>query len=333
MRPVGTTRSGTHFGATELPQKQRRVLRRARRLEVVSIVYIASVAALMFLVMGSSQAMQAAFVEDLLSLVPPISFLVAARVAAKEPDRKHPYGRHRAVAVGHLVASVALLTMGLLLTWESVSGLVKAEHPPIGTMQLFGHTVWAGWVMIAAMVYGGIGPVILGRLKLPLAEQLHDKVLHADADMNKADWMTAGSGILGILGIGMGLWWADAAAALVIALGILKDGGTNVRAAVAGLTDTTARTVDDKHEHPLVRQIDDYLGSRPWIAAHRSRVRDMGHVFQVEVRVVPRDGRVDLDRLHQVGEDLRAMDWKLQDVTVSPALRIDEGERTAAPAD
>lgn len=187
--------------------------------------------------------------------------------------------------------------------------------------------------MIAALVYSGIGPVILGRLKKPLAEQLHDKVLHADADMNKADWMTAGSGILGILGIGMGLWWADSAAALVISLSIVKDGWTNLRAAVAGLTDTTARTVDDKEEHPLVRRIDDYLGSRPWIAQHRSRVRDMGHVFQVEVRLVPRDGRVDLERLHQVTEDLRAMDWKLDDVTVSPALHVDEGERMGPPAD
>jgi hypothetical protein len=59
----------------------------------------------------------------------------------------------------------------------------------------------------------------------------------------------------------------------------------------------------------------------------------MGHVFQVEVRVVPRGGQVDLARLHQVTEDLRAMDWKLDDVTVSPALRIDEGERTSAPPD
>jgi cation diffusion facilitator family transporter len=328
-----SSRHGSYFGATELPEEMQRVLRRARRLEIVSIVYMASVIAVIYLVMGSSQAMRAAWVEDLLSLVPPISFLVAARVAASKPDHKHPYGRHRAVAVGHLVAAVALATMGLLLTYESLSGLIQREHPPIGTMQVLGQTVWAGWLMIAALVYGGIGPIILGRLKKPLAEQLHDKVLHADADMNKADWMTAASGILGILGIGMGLWWADAAAALVISLSILKDGWSNLKAAVAGLTDTTARTVDDRHEHPLVRQIDDYLESRPWIAQHRSRVRDMGHVFHVEVRVVPRGGEVDLTRLHQVTEDLRAMDWKVDDVTVSPALRIDEGERTSAPPD
>ncbi|HRL81685.1 MAG TPA: hypothetical protein PLK46_15340, partial [Propioniciclava sp.] len=32
-------------------------------------------------------------------------------------------------------------------------------------------------------------------------EQLHDKVLYADADMNKADWLTAAGSIVGILGI------------------------------------------------------------------------------------------------------------------------------------
>lgn len=317
-------RHRTHFGRTELPEELQGVLRRARWLELITIGYMLSVVAVIYLVMGSSQAMRAAFVEDLLALIPPTSFLIAARVAASKPDRKHPYGRHRAVAVGHLVSAVALLSMGVLLSWESASGLLRQEHPPVGTLQVLGQTVWAGWLMIAALAYSGIGPIILGRLKKPLAEQLHDKVLHADADMNKADWMTAGAGIVGILGIGMGLWWADAAAALVISLSILKDGVSNVRAAVAGLTDTTARTVDDRHEHPLVRQIEDYLDSRPWVAAHQTRVRDLGHVFHVEVRVVPRGGELDLDRLRQATEDIRALDWKLDDVTVAavPAVEV-----------
>lgn len=333
-----SSRHGTHFGRTELPEDKQRVLRRARRLEIVSLIYMSTVITVIYLVMGSSQAMRAAWVEDLLSLVPPLAFLIAARVAASSPDHKHPYGRHRAVAVGHLVAAVALCTMGVLLTYESISGLLQQEHPPIGTMQVFGHTVWAGWLMIAAMVYGGIGPVILGRLKKPLAEELHDKVLHADADMNKADWMTAAAGILGILGIGVGLWWADSAAALVISLSIVKDGWSNLRAAVGGLTDTTARTVDDKHEHPLVRQIDDYLESRPWVVGHQARVRDMGHVFQVEVRVVPRGGEVDLARLQQVTQDIRDLDWKLDDVTVAAVPELpdvanwdDDSRTTAGP--
>ena len=50
--------------------------------------------------------------------------------------------------------------------------LLHAEHPPIGTVRLLGHTFWAGWLMVAAMESDtGIGPFILGRMSLPLAEQ------------------------------------------------------------------------------------------------------------------------------------------------------------------
>ena len=58
--------------------------------------------------------------------------------------------------------------MGVYLIVDSAMGLLRGEHPPVGTVGLFGHAVWAGWVMIAAMVYTAIGPVILGRMKLPL---------------------------------------------------------------------------------------------------------------------------------------------------------------------
>jgi hypothetical protein len=38
-----------------------------------------------------------------------------------------------------------------------------------------------------ALTYSIVPPVILGRMKLPLAKRLQDKVLHTDAMMQKAD--------------------------------------------------------------------------------------------------------------------------------------------------
>ena len=64
----------------------------------------------------------------------------------------------------------------------------------------------------------------MGRIKLRYAEQLSDKVLRADADMNKADWLTGLATAVGVLGIGLGFWWADAVAALVVSISISKDG-------------------------------------------------------------------------------------------------------------
>ena len=41
-------------------------------------------------------------------------------------------------------------------------------------------------------------------------------MLYADAKMNKADWLTATAAMVGVVGIGVGLWWVDAVAAIAI---------------------------------------------------------------------------------------------------------------------
>jgi cation diffusion facilitator family transporter len=305
------------FGRTELPPEIEAMVRRAVRLEWLTLAFLASAVTVVFLVMGSSQAMQAAWAEDLLSLIPPIAFLVAVRLTRRPPSARHPYGYHRSVGVGHLASAVALLAMGLFLVVDSGSGLLGQEHPPVGLVVVLGHEVWSGWLMIAAMVYTGIPPVLLGRAKMPLARALHDRVLYADADMNKADWMTAAGSIVGVLGIGAGIWWADSAAALFISASILRDGVTNLRVAAGALMDERAQTYDGDDPHPLVQEVDDAVGRHAWVDRTRSRIRDEGHVFHVEVFVVPSVDAVALEDLTALRDDVRAVDWKLEDVVVT----------------
>ncbi len=313
------------FGNTELAAKESAAFTKAVRLEVVTFAFMVTAVLAVMLAMGSSQAMKAAWIEDMLALIPPAAFLVGARRARKRPTPGHPYGFHRSVAVGHLVSAVALLTMGLFLVEDSAMSLLRAEHPPIGTVQLFGQTFWAGWLMIAVMVYTGVPPFFLGRMKLPLAEQLHDKVLYADADMQKADWMTAAGTIVGVLFIGMGWWWGDAAAALLIAASILRDGARNLRFATSGLMDERARTYDDKQPHPLTQRVDERLRQLPWVTDSRSRIRDQGHVFHVEAFVCPApDEEPTLDRLEEAVAAVRELDWKLDDVVVMPVRDLSD---------
>ena len=319
--------SAPGFGDPALPQAQRRALRRARRLQFIGIAYLVTCVAVVYVVMGSSQAMKVAWIEDLLSLIPPIAFLMATRRARRPPSTSHPYGHHRAVGTAHLAAAVALFVMGLFLVYDSGTGLLAGEHPPIGTMPLFGHTVWAGWLMILAMMYTGVGPVILGRLKLPLAQELHDKVLYADADMNKADWMTAGAAILGVLGIGLGLWWADGVAAMVIATSILRDGWMQVSGSARDLMDGEVRHFDDADVHPVVDEVLSVTRHRSWIAASGCRIRDKGHVFHAEVFVVP-VARVTVEQCTELTDAIRSLDWKLDDVVVAPVAAVPAGART-----
>jgi cation diffusion facilitator family transporter len=317
--------SGTdvRFGHTELPQEQQDALRKAKKYEWITIGFLAASTALVFGVLGNSQAMKAAWVEDVLSFLPPIAFLFATRVIRRHPSEDHPYGYHRAVGIAHVVAAVALTVMGAYLIVDSAIGLLSAEHPTIGGFNFFGQTIWLGWLMITAMVLTAGPPIWLGRVKMKLAEKLHDKVLYADADMNKADWMTALAAAVGVAGIGIGWWWADYAAALVISGSILHDGVRNTRAAVSALMDKRAMTYDDDAPHPLGQQLDTYLRGLPWAETAKSRIRDEGHVFHVESFVVPARGTMPtLDQIEAAREACVAMDWKVQDMVIVPVAEL-----------
>lgn len=307
----------------QLPEKPQEALTRAIRLEWITIVFLIVSVIAVGMVAGQSQAMQAAWVEDSLSLLPPIAFLIAVKVIRLQPSLRHPYGHHRSIGVAHLVAGTALLMMGSILLFTSLMGLISLEKPPVGTTVLFGHQFWAGWLMIAVMLPTAIVPVILGRMKLKLAEELHDKVLRADADMNKADWSTAVATIIGVLGIGVGLWWLDAVAAILVASSIVFDGVTNVRAAIGDLTDARATHFDNSEAHPLIKEAEEATRTLPWVRQAAARVRDQGHVFHVEMFLIPEPGQdPTVEQLMAVRQQLLGLHWKIHDVAVVPVGSI-----------
>jgi cation diffusion facilitator family transporter len=298
---------------TTIPPEIEADLKRAVRLEWWTIAWMVSIITLIGLVMGSSQAMKTAWIEDILSLVPSLVFLLALHFERKPPTARFPYGYHRVNSLAFLVAAVALAVMGTVLLAESALSLFRAEHVTIPTVQLLGREVWLGWLMIAALAYSTVPPVILGRLKLPLARRLQDEVLHTDALMQKADWMTGLAGIAGIIGIGLGYWWADAVAAGIISFSILHDGLTSLRIAVAELADGAPRELgstrlEEEAEALKARLLDLYPGAEV-------RLRDSGRFILAQVCGVAPPGPVDLDALWP-GKPERS--WRFAQLSFAP---------------
>ena len=312
----------------DLPAERRRDRDRARRLEWVTIGFMLSIITLLYFTLGSSQAMKTAWVEDILSLIPPIAFLVATRFESRAPTERFPYGFRRAVAIAFLCGAVALTAMGAFLLYEAVMTLLMKEHPTIGTVEVFGRQVWLGWLMMASLVYSVIPPVILGRMKQPLAKRMHDKALAADADMNRADWLTGLAAIAGIFGIAMGWWWADAAAAAVISLDILHDGWKNLTQVVRDLMDERPTPVGETEPDPLPRRMEERLLAMEWVEDAAVRLREEGHVLTGEAFVVPRGDDGLVEKLDRAGSELKALDWRLYDLSVVPVRTL----RGAAPA-
>jgi cation diffusion facilitator family transporter len=302
--------------AFEFPPAQEQALRKARRLEWVTIAYLISVGIVMYLVLGSSQAMKTAWLEDLLSLIPPTVFLLASRIAIWTPNKRFPYGYHRAVSIAFLCASLALFTMGAWLLIEAITKVVMAEHPTIGGIPLFGRVIWLGWLMLPALVWSAVPAMFLGRAKLPLAKDLHDKVLFTDANMNKADWLTASAAFVGVLGVGFGLWWTDAVAAALISLNVLHDGYKNLREVVTNLMDEVPKLVDSSEVDPLPDRVQEYLKQLPWIEDAQVRMREQGHVYFGEAFVVASEEENLAERLYHATQECAALDWRIHDFVI-----------------
>jgi cation diffusion facilitator family transporter len=307
----------------EFPPEVEACYRKARRLEWITIVYISSAAVFLFLTMGSSQAMKTSFYEDVISLVPAIAFLVGTSIARRKANPDFPYGRHRATSIAHLTAALALCMMGGFLLFEAVMKYMTGERATIGGFNLFGHMIWGGWPMLAALVYTGVPSVFLGRIKLKLAPKMHDKVLYADAKMMKADWMAESATAVGVLGTGFGLWWLDPLAAALVSADILKDGIGTLKTAVSDLIDRRPERADKSDFEHLPNEIAKLLRNLDWVEDAAVRMRDEGHIFIGEAFVVPEAGTPNLPALlEQASESARALDWRVQDLVIMPVQKL-----------
>ncbi|MBC3539313.1 cation transporter [Rufibacter sediminis] len=316
----------------EYPEELQPVFKKAKKLEWITVAYLISTALVVFFTMGNSQAMKTAYFEDLLSLTPSVSFLIASRIFHKKPNKDFPYGYHRVVGIAYLCSALALFAVGAFLIFDSASTLIKQEHPTIGIKVIFGHEIWLGYLMIGAMLYSTIPAMILGHLKLPLAKKLHEKNLYTDADMNKADWMTGAAAIPGIIGIGMGWWWADSVAAIIISLDIIKDGYKNLKQAVFDLMNQIPKTVDDQETDPLLLEIEHKLKHQPWVKEHTFRLREEGHIYMGEALVVPHDEVNLTQRLEKLGKEISELDWRIQEFLLMPVQKLPNDGEDGRPA-
>lgn len=307
----------------KMPETQQKALKRAVMLSWLTIAYLVADTIVLFLIKGNSQAMQAAWVQDLLALIPPLAFLIGTRVISRRASTRFPYGFHQAQDIAHFVSAVALLAFGGFLLVQSAMTLVTVERPGIGLMVIFGFEIWHGWIMVAVMALGVIPPLILGRLKLGPAKLLHNKVLFTDSKMNKADWLSSVAAIVGITGVGLGIWWMDAVAAIVISLDILQDGYQNLRSSLSGLVDSIPYKLGGSELHPLPARLNRHLADLSWVKEAGCRVREEGQVFHVEAFVVlDNPAEIPVKRLREAREECLSLDWKIHDVTISPVEEL-----------
>lgn len=195
--------------------------------------------------------------------------------------------------------------------------LVTLEHPTVGSVEILGRRIWLGWLMLSALAFSGIPQWFLARAKLPLAEELNDKVLHADAAMNRADWLAAAAAALGVVGIAFGIWWLDAVAAIFIAAEIIEEGVKHLRGVYFHLLGEEPTSVDYLEPVGLTDRIEDRARALDWVRDARARLREEGRVYFGEVFLEPEGDGVSPEALREATETLQEIDWRIRDVVVT----------------
>jgi divalent metal cation (Fe/Co/Zn/Cd) transporter len=180
--------------------------------------------------------------------------------------------------------------------------------------------------MMAALTLSMFVGMYCGRIKQPVAKTLHSKAIEAESATNRNEWMSEGAGIIGILLVGFGLWWADAVAAALISLEIVHEGTNNLRQVIADLMDEAPSQMGEHELEPLPRRLQAAAEQLPWVDAARVRLREHGHVITGDVFVVPRANTDLVPAIADAVERLASLDWRLHDLTMMPV----DGDALAA---
>lgn len=287
------------------------------RLSWMALAYQIGVTVLVGFTAGGSQAMKTEWIENALAIIPIAGVLLTRNTEIWQPEKSHPFGHHRSGTIAFVAAAFTLACVGTYLFCDSLINLIRSEYPSIGGITLFGYTFWHGWLMIGVMAFTAVPPMILARSKISVAKLIHDKPLYACADMNRANWLSNGAGVIGLVLVASGFWWGDSLAALVISLDIMRDGYGNVVKSLSDVMDRHPVDLETGQQHPIVGAVETAVRALPFVDDERTLIREHGRYLFAEIFIQPNElmppatiaGRL-------VREAVMPLDWRLQHAAI-----------------
>ena len=252
--------------------------------------------------------------HSLLDLAATVLTYLGVRVSGKPADAEHQYGHGKIESVTALAETALLFVLAAVVIFEAAQRLLGGEsHPVAATPTAF--------VIIAASI--GID-FFRGRTLSRVAAATSSQALEADALHFHSDMWSSIAVLIGLGGVALGYAWADAAAALIVAVFIAIAGWRLGRRTIDTLTDTAPAGVSERVA-AVARRVPGIVG------VERVRVRPAGAVLFVDLGVgVSR--ALPLDRVAAIKDRLtRAIRSELAEaevtITTEPRALDDETVR------
>lgn len=187
-------------------------LKAAEKGAIISILaYI--VLSVLKLVVGSwaqSEALRADGLNNFTDIIASVAILIGLRLARRPADDDHRYGHWKVETVASMVTSFIMLMVGLQVLVTAIQSIVHNDSTPPDPVAAY-VGVFSAIVMIIVYIYNK-----------RLSEKVKSGALLAAAKDNLSDaWTSIGTSVA-IFAASFRMGWLDSAAAIVVALLIIK---------------------------------------------------------------------------------------------------------------
>jgi cation diffusion facilitator family transporter len=206
--------------------------------------------------------------HSLLDLSATVLTYFAVRISGKPADAEHQYGHGKVESITALAETALLFLLTAIVVFEAVQRLIGTHAEAVEA------PVAAFAIIIGSIVIDFFRARTLKRV----AEATASEALEADALHFRSDMWSSIAVLIGLFGVALGHAWADAAAALVVAVFICVAGYRLGRRTIDTLTDTAPAGVSE-HVAAIARPVPGV------VAVERVRVRPAGAVLFVELTV------------------------------------------------
>jgi len=152
--------------------------------------------------------------HSFLDLAASIFTLLAVRTSRKPADKEHPYGHGRAENLAAFAEGMLLLFIAGLIAFEAVRRLVSGGAPVDPAAYAFA-------LVVATIVIETGRAIVMRRV----GRAIGSDAMLADSTDRLADVLANVGVLVGLAGVRAGLEWADAAAALAVAVIVLRAAG------------------------------------------------------------------------------------------------------------
>jgi cation diffusion facilitator family transporter len=219
----------------KLEDSREKIIVRTSIIGIVANVFLAAFKAVIGL-MTNSIAIVLDAVNNISDAGSSLITIVGTKLAAKEPDKKHPFGYGRIEYLSAMIISVIVLYAGITSFVESVKQIIHPETPDYSTVSL---------IIVAVAV---VVKILLGRYVKSVGEKVNsDSLVNSGKDAMLDSVISASTlvaaGIFLIFHVSLEAWLGA-----VISIVIIKSG-------VEMLRDTISRILGERNDTELARGI------------------------------------------------------------------------------